>query len=85
MCAESQAASAAAVEELAGSAQLLKAVTFERCGAPGLARTAALARLATEPAPDGADAEERCLAYAQLARHAADHMGFRAAAQARAK
>lgn len=85
MCAESQAASAAAVQALAGSAQLLKAVTFKRCGAPGLARTAALARLAAEPAPNGADAEDRCLAYAQLATHAADHMSVRAAAQARAQ
>ncbi|EIE21294.1 hypothetical protein COCSUDRAFT_83518 [Coccomyxa subellipsoidea C-169] len=77
---ESQAASASAVEAMAGSAQLLKAAAFERCGAPGLARTAALARLAAEPAGPG-DAEERCIAYAQLATHAADHLGFGAAAQ----
>lgn len=79
--AESQAASAAAVEQLAGSAQLLKAAVFERCGAPGLAQTAALLRLAADVSAAG-DAQERCIAYAQLATHAAQHKGFRAAVQA---
>jgi len=68
------------VEALAGSAQLLKAAAAERCGAPGLAQTAALARLAADPA--AGDAQERCIAYAQLATHAAQHKGFRAAEQA---
>ena len=77
--AESHSAVAAATEQSSHAALLLKGLPWARAGAPGLAAVSALTHLACH---SNAPAQERCLALAQLAQHAAEHRGYRAAEQA---
>jgi hypothetical protein len=76
---ESQASAATAVNAGIATAQLLKAAAYQMCGAPAHALIPILALMA---APSGS-AEERCLAFAQLVVHAAEHRSYTAAARVR--
>jgi hypothetical protein len=77
--AESHSAVAEATEQSSGAALLLKGLPWARAGAPGLAAVSALTHLACH---SKAPVQDRCLALAQLAQHAAEHRGYRAAEQA---
>ena len=80
--AESHAAVASATKQSAAVALLLKGLPWNRAGAPGLAAVSALTHLSCH---DDAPSQERCLAFAQLAQHAAEHKGYRAAEQVQCK
>ena len=76
--AESHTAAAAAVQQSTAAALLLKGPPWKRAAAPSLAAVSALTHLVFHVY---APPEERCLAFAQLAQHAAEHRGCRAAEQ----
>ena len=76
--AESHTAAAAAVQQSTAAALLLKGLPWKRAAAPSLAAVSALTHLVCH---GDAPPEERCLAFAQLAQHAAEHRGCRAAEQ----
>ena len=76
--AESHTAAAAAVQQSTAAALLLKGLPWKRAAAPSLEAVSALTHLVCH---GDAPAEERCLAFAQLAQHAAEHRGCRAAEQ----
>ncbi|KAK9811686.1 hypothetical protein WJX72_008344 [[Myrmecia] bisecta] len=73
----SQPASATAVEQLAGQGHLLRSVAWQLCGSRQLADASALTHLACYG--ESASAEDRCLAYAQLATSAAAKHGYKVA------
>ncbi|KAK9825152.1 hypothetical protein WJX81_006176 [Elliptochloris bilobata] len=77
MNAGSREAAAEMVEGAMASAHLLRGAAWRRSGAPSLAAAAALAHLAVYE--DVASAEDRCLAYAQLAVTAVERQGYAAA------
>lgn len=80
LCSDAESHSAvAAATESSGVALLLKGLPWARAGAPGLAAVSALTHLACH---SNAPTQERCLALAQLAQHAAEHRGYRTAEQA---
>ena len=60
------------------AALLLKGLPWKRAAAPSLAAVSALNHLVCH---GNAPPEERCLAFAQLTQHAAEHRGCRAAEQ----
>ena len=76
--AESHTAAAAAVQQSTAAVLLLKGLPWKRAAAPSLAAVSALTHLVCH---GDAPPEERCLAFAQLAQHAAEHRGCRAAEQ----
>ena len=76
--AESHAAVASATKQSTAAALLLKGLPWNRAAAPSLAAVSALTHLSCH---GDAPSQERSLAFAQLAQHAAMHKGYRAAEQ----
>ncbi len=76
--AESHAAVASATQQSTAAALLLKGLPWNRAAAPGLAAASALTHLSCH---GNASSQERSLAFAQVAQHAAEHKGYRAAEQ----
>ena len=66
------------MQQSTAAALLLKGLPWKRAAAPSLAAVSALTHLVCH---GSAPPEERCLAFAQLAQHAAEHRGCRAAEQ----
>lgn len=66
---------AAAVEQLAGQAHLLRGAAWEAVGSRQLTETAALTHLSCYG--ESASAEDQCLAFAQLASNAAATHGYK--------